>query len=796
MKTAVAYVRWFEDLRSSDVPEVGGKNSSLGEMISMLKQEGISVPDGFATTSAAYWAFLEVNGLDQRIASLIGKLKQRTESLPSIGRSVRELLMHAEFPLAIADEIRSAYRELAGRYGKDEVSVAVRSSATAEDLPDASFAGQQESYLNVTGESDVLDACRRCYASLFTDRAIAYREAKGFDHLKVALSVGVQKMVRSDKACSGVIFTLDPETGFRDVVVINGSWGLGESVVQGLVNPDEYLVFKPLLMNRRLLPVIERRLGSKDTKIVYATAVGKTTKSVNTTRQERRTFTLIDKEIVQLGRWACIIEDHYGRPMDIEWAKDGESGELFIVQARPETVQSQRGVASLKTYRLKEEGDRLLTGLSVGEAIAAGKACVIKSAEEIGLFEDGAILVTGMTDPDWVPIMQRAAGIITDHGGRTSHAAIVSRELGIPAVVGTGEATTTLKNGQGITLSCAEGDQGYVYDGILEYEEADVNLEDMPKTRTTIMMNIASPEAAFQWWRLPCEGIGLARMEFIINNVIKVHPMALVRFNELKDELVRRHIQDITRGYKNKKEYFIDHLSQGIAKIAASQYPHPVIVRMSDFKTNEYANLIGGRQFEPEEENPMLGFRGASRYYSDRYRDGFALECQAIRRVRERIGLANVVVMIPFCRTPEEADRVLGVMADNGLERGKKGLEVYVMCEVPSNVILAEQFADRFDGFSIGSNDLTQLVLGVDRDSAELAGLFDERNEAVKRMISAVISAAHRKGRKVGICGQGPSDYPDFAAFLVEEGIDSISLNPDSVVPTKRHIAEVEKKHS
>jgi pyruvate,water dikinase len=786
------YIRWFQDLGSDDVPVVGGKNASLGEMIRVLKDEGIRVPDGFATTADAYWAFLEANDITEKIGSHLKDLQSGDASLQQVGKMIRRLFRHGNFPQDIAEAIRKAYRELCERYQVDEVDVAVRSSATAEDLPEASFAGQQETFLNVTGEEELLEACRKCYASLFTDRAITYREEQGFDHMKVALSVGVQKMVRSDKASAGVMFTIDTETGFPDVVVINAAWGLGENVVQGAVTPDEYRVFKPVLGTESLRPIIEKSRGDKEQKMVYTTGGSETTKNVDTSRRERQSFVLDDGEILQLGRWAAVIEEHYGMPMDIEWAKDGETGELFIVQARPETVQSQKEAGSLKTYTLKEKGETLVTGLAIGEAIAAGDVCVIKSADEIDRFQDDAILVTGMTDPDWVPIMKQASGIITDYGGRTSHAAIVSRELGIPAIVGTGDATHILEDDQTVTISCAEGDQGYVYEGALEFEESQVNLEEVPETQTRIMMNIASPAAAFRWWRLPCHGIGLARMEFIVNNVIKAHPMALVRFDDLEDDQARRQIAQLTRGYEDKTEYFVDHLARGIAKIAASQYPDSVIVRMSDFKTNEYADLIGGKQFEPDEENPMLGFRGASRYYSDQYREGFALECQAIKRVREEIGLSNVVIMIPFCRTPEEADQVLDVLAENGLERGRNGLEVYVMCEVPSNVVLADQFEERFDGFSIGSNDLTQLVLGVDRDSAELAYLFDERNEAVKRMVRDLIEVAHQNGAKVGICGQAPSDYPEFAAFLVKAGIDSMSLNPDSVVEVKRRVAEVE----
>ena len=788
----MSYVRWFEKLGSNDVGVVGGKNASLGEMISTLKGKGIRVPDGFATTAEAYWKFLEANELTDKLKSELKDLKDRKKPLDKVGKAIRSLFLHAEFPEDIARDIKEAYQELCRRSGAEEVDVAVRSSATAEDLPEASFAGQQETFLKVTGEAALMDACRRCYASLFTDRAITYRKEHGFDDMKVALSVGVQKMVRSDLAGAGVIFSIDTETGFRDVVVITAAFGLGENVVQGTVNPDEYMVFKPLLEKDELKPIIEKVLGAKEKKMIYAKGGTKATKNIDTPKAERNAFVLNDGEILQLGRWTATIEDHYGRPQDIEWAKDGNSGDLFIVQSRPETVQSRKEATMMKSYSLKESGKRLLSGLSIGDAIAAGEVCLIRSAHDIDRFRDDAILVTEMTDPDWVPIMKRAAGIVTDHGGRTCHAAIVSRELGIPAIVGTGQATEVLPDGKEVTISCAEGDQGYIYEGILPFEEKEVNLEGIPKTSTRIMMNIGSPAAAFRWWRLPCEGIGLARMEFIINNIIKVHPMALVRYDSLKDKKVRQQIEDLTQGYDDKTEYFVDHLARGIAKIAASQYPDPVVVRLSDFKTNEYANLIGGSEFEPHEDNPMLGFRGASRYYSDRYREGFALECRALKRVREEIGMDNVIIMVPFCRTLKEADRVLATMADNGLKRGENGLQIYVMAEIPSNIILAEQFAERFDGFSIGSNDLTQLTLGVDRDSDILAELFDERDEAVKDMIAELIAKAHKSGTKVGICGQAPSDYPEIARFLVQQGIDSISLNPDSVIKIKQIVAEAE----
>jgi pyruvate,water dikinase len=789
------YIRWFEDLTVKDVPLVGGKNASLGEMVRSLNAEGVQVPGGFATTAAAYWAFVDANDIRTDIELYLKALREGVKDLHQTGRAIRRLFMASEFPEDMSAQIVEAYRELSKRYKVEHADVAVRSSATAEDLPEASFAGQQETFLNVSDEYELLDTCRRCYASLFTDRAISYRETHGFEHLQVALSIGVQKMVRSDLASSGVMFTIDTETGFPDTVIINGSWGLGENVVQGAVTPDQFTVYKPLLEKLGVKPIVEKTLGAKEKKMVYATGGSRSVKNMDTPTDERIQFVLGDDEILQLAKWAVAIEQHYGRPMDIEWAKDGMTGDLYIVQARPETVQSRRKAATMMSYTLKGQGKRLLTGTSIGQAIAAAAVCLIKDASEIGSFVPGSILVTGMTDPDWVPIMKQAAGIITDFGGRTCHAAIVSRELGVPAVVGTGDATHVLKDGQEVTLSCAEGDEGYIYDGILAFEQVEVNLEDIPQTHTRIMMNIGEPAAAMRWWKLPAEGIGLARMEFIINNIIKVHPMALVKFDQLKDPKAKRTIEELTRGYARKTDYFVDHLARGIAKIAASQYPQPVIVRMSDFKTNEYADLIGGEAFEPEESNPMLGFRGASRYVSDLYKEGFALECAAIKQVREELGFDNVIIMIPFCRTLEEADRVLAVLAEYDLKRGENELQIYVMAEIPSNILLAEEFARRFDGFSIGSNDLTQLTLGVDRDSYLLASLFDERNEAVKGLIRDLIVRAHRSGSKVGICGQAPSDYPDFAAFLVEAGIDSISLNPDSVIPVKRLVAKMEGEH-
>ena len=789
-----AFVRWFNALGSGDVASVGGKNASLGEMIQTLGDDGIRVPDGFATTAHAYRTFLRENGIEEPIRALIDDMHAGTRELGEVGGAIRELILTATFPDAIAEAIRSLYRELSLRYGRDEVDVAVRSSATAEDLPTASFAGQHESYLNITGEDALLRACRDCYASLFNDRAISYREAQGFAHMKVALSIGVQKMVRSDKAGAGVMFTIDPESGYPEVTVINGAWGLGESVVKGTVTPDEYIVYTPLLGREGGSPIIGKELGGKAIKLVYAEEGRGTTEVRETTPEERAAWVLNDDEVVQLARWGQAIERHYGTEMDVEWARDGDTGELYIVQARPETVVSRRVATSMKTYRLKEEGEVLVEGISIGSAIASGRAQVIMHASERERFRDGAILVTGQTDPDWVPIMKRAAGIITDQGGRTSHAAIVSRELGVPAIVGTGNATRVIAEGREITLSCTSGDRGQVYAGALAYEISELDLTDLPTPETHVMINMANPATAFRWWQLPTRGIGLARMEFIISHSIRIHPMALVRFDTLQDEDARRQIEELTRGYADKTEYFVERLALGIARLAAPHYPDPVIVRMSDFKTNEYASLIGGAAFEPVEANPMLGFRGASRYYDDRYREGFALECRAIRRVREHIGLDNVAVMIPFCRTLGEADRVLEVMAEHGLSRGEDGLQVYVMAEIPSNVILAREFADRFDGFSIGSNDLTQLVLGVDRDSGELTQLFDERDEAVKRMIAMLIPAAHDGGATVGICGEAPSNYPEFAQFLVEQGIDSISLSPDRVLETLTSIVEAEKR--
>jgi pyruvate,water dikinase len=790
---SMKYIKWFDEVGSNHVADVGGKNASLGEMISQLKNNGIRIPDGFATTSEAYRLVVGENNIADKLKQILEDLGEEELSLEKAGKKIRRMFSRADIPHKLEQEIREAYRKLSEKYKTDEADVAVRSSATAEDLPEASFAGQQETFLNVTGEAELLDACRKCYASLFTDRAISYRREKGFDHMKIALSIGVQKMVRADKAGSGVMFSLDTETGFPDVVVINAAWGLGENVVQGSVNPDEYRIFKPLLDRKGLKPIIQKELGTKEKKMVYAGGGSRDTKNTETSRKERRSFVLNDEEILKLAEWAAVIEKHYEKPMDMEWAKDGQTGDLFIVQARPETVQSLKTAGQMKAYRLQEKSEVIIKGLAIGEAVAAGKAQIIKDPDQIDQFKENSILVTGQTDPDWVPIMKKASGIVTDHGGRTSHAAIVSRELGIPAVVGTGDGTSEIEDGMELTISCVEGDKGIVYDGELAFDEKELDLEKIPAVKTQIMMNIASPAAAFRWWRLPARGIGLARMEFIVNNIIKIHPMALSHYDSLSDEKAKKEIASLTRGFDNKEDYFVEHLSRGIARIAASQYPEPVIVRMSDFKTNEYANLIGGQEFEPKEANPMLGFRGASRYYSERYREGFRLECLGIQRVRDEIGLDNVIIMIPFCRSLTEADKVLDVLADYGLERGKNGLQVYVMIEIPSNVILAEEFARRFDGFSIGTNDLTQLILGVDRDSEELSAIYDERNPAVKKMIRQVIERAHKHGTKVGLCGQAPSDHPDFASFLVEAKIDSISLNPDSVIEVIEKVSEKEK---
>jgi len=806
------YIKWFREIGMEDLPLVGGKNASLGEMFRALTPKGIQVPDGFAITVDAYWDLLEHNNLRERIREILEGLDTSDmEDLSTRGKRVRDLIYYSNFPEELEQEIREAYAQLCEEYGPD-TDVAVRSSATAEDLPDASFAGQQDTYLNIKGADKVIDACKKCFASLFTNRAISYRHDRGFDQFSVGLSIGIQKMVRSDLACSGVMFTIDTESGFKDVVYVTATYGLGEVLVQGEVNPDEYYVFKPTLL-KGYRPIVRKHLGKKQIKMIYSDKVGtKSVKKVVVPKSERMLFALSDDEILKLANWAVLIEDHYShragspRPMDVEWAKDGITNELFIVQARPETVHSQRRMDVMETYRLKKRGKVLVTGKSVGDKIGTGKVRVISSVKEMHKFQPGEVLVTEMTDPDWEPIMKFASAIVTDKGGRTCHAAIVSREMGVPAVVGAGNATEVLMSGRNVTVSCAEGDVGYVYDGILEYEVDRVDLKDLPRPKTKIMMNLGNPEEAFKYSFVPNDGVGLARLEFIINSYIKIHPLALAYFNRLDEigaragatpdqiEELKATIEEMTLGYPSKTEYFVRRLAEGVGTIAAAFYPEDVIVRMSDFKSNEYANLIGGFLFEPEEHNPMLGFRGASRYYHPKYRDGFALECKAMKVVRDEMGLTNVKLMIPFCRTPEEGVKVIKEMEKNGLVQGENGLQIYVMCELPVNVVLADAFSDIFDGFSIGSNDLTQLVLGVDRDSELIADIFDERNEAVKRMIAQVIEVAHRYDRKVGICGQAPSDYPEFARFLVECGIDSISLNPDTVLKGTLTILEAEGK--
>jgi len=791
------FIKWFADITIADIPLVGGKNASLGEMVRELSGKGVKVPDGFAVTAEAFRHFIREAKLDAFIRATLADLDtQDMANLSQRGHAVRQAIRNASLPEDLQRLIGETYAQLQGG-SATPLDVAVRSSATAEDLPDASFAGQQETYLNVQGVAALLETCKRCFASLFTDRAISYRVDKGFDHFKIALSIGVQRMVRSDLACSGVMFTIDTESGFRDAVLISAAYGLGENVVQGSVTPDEYTVFKTTLKTGHR-PILQKTVGSKEFKLIYDTGGGKMVKNVPVAHADRAKLALTDDEVLELARWGCIVEEHYSAkrgspaPMDLEWAKDGNTGELFIVQARPETVQSRKNPDVLETYQLGQRSAVLVSGRSVGEKIATGKVRVIQSAQHIGQFQEGEILVTDKTDPDWQPIMKKAAAIITNRGGRTCHAAIVSRELGVPAIVGTEHGTDALKDGQMVTVSCAEGDAGFVYEGALPFDVERTNLKDLGHPRTKVMMNLANPEEAFSLSFIPNSGVGLARMEFIITTYIKIHPLALTEFDQLADKSAKAEIERMTAGYADKPQFFVDKLAQGVAMLAAAFYPKDVILRLSDFKTNEYANLIGGKAFEPDEENPMLGFRGASRYYHPRYQAGFALECRAVKKVREEMGLTNLKLMIPFCRTIDEGRRVQEEMEKHGLKRGENGLEIYVMCEIPSNVILADEFAEIFDGFSIGSNDLTQLILGVDRDSEIVAPIFDERNPAVKKMIAQVIATCRAKGRKIGICGQAPSDFPEFAQFLVEHGIDSISLNPDTVLKTTLAILETE----
>ena len=795
-KNSTPLVLDLNEVGAGDVELVGGKCASLGELFHTLSPRGVRAVDGFATTSEAYRLLIESNGLGKRLRELMNGLNHEDlKALHAAGKEARALMLDTPLPPSVHEAIISAYKRLADRLGRN-CEVAVRSSATAEDLPEASFAGQQDTILNVRGEERLIDACHRCFASLWTDRAISYRAARGFDHFDVSLAIGVQPMVRSDQACSGVMFTLDTESGFRDVVVINGAWGLGEAIVQGMATPDEWIVFKPTLATGAR-PIVSRRLGTKEVKMVYGLD-GKGTRTRDVVDAQRQRFCLSDYEVLQLANWACMIEKHYselaGRPtpMDLEWAKDGNTGELFILQARPETVHATNHENYIEIHKLTgDHNEPLAIGIAVGERIGQGQVHVLASPDHLTQFKEGAVLVTSMTDPAWEPIMKKAAAIVTDRGGRTCHSAIVSRELGLPCIVGTGNATHVLQSGMDVTVCCAEGARGSVYEGLVDFAVEKRVVDNQNRPRTKVMMNVGDPDHAFALSALPNDGVGLARLEFIINNHIGIHPMALVRYPNLQNKEVVREIERRI-GEEDPREFFVRRLAEGIARIAAAFYPNPVIVRMSDFKSNEYAMLIGGQEFEPTEENPMLGFRGASRYYDERYREGFHLECLALQRVREDMGLINVKAMIPFCRTVEEAERVIGLMAEFGVKQGEHELEIYAMCELPANVVFADEFLRIFDGYSIGSNDLTQLTLGLDRDSEMVAHLFDERNGAVEKMVSMAIDAAHRAGKKIGICGQAPSDYPEFARFLVEKGITSISLNPDTVIQTTHFILEVE----
>lgn len=798
-------ILWFEELGIEDIPYVGGKNASLGEMYSSLSKLGVKIPYGFAVTSHAYNFFVEESGLKSKIREILSDLNTSDlRNLQERGKKVRVAIMDAHFPELLKLQVIRAYNKLEVKYGK-HVDVAVRSSATAEDLPDASFAGQQETYLNVHSEEQLMHTCKQCFASLFTDRAISYRVDKNFSHFDIALSIGVQKMVRSDLSCSGVMFSIDTESGFDKVAFITGAYGLGENVVQGAVNPDEYLVYKPTL-EEGYRPIISRSVGEKHIKMIYDNHGGKLTKNVPVPKSLQEKFILEDDEVLTLAKWAIIIEDHYSakkghyQPMDMEWAKDGKTGELFIVQARPETVQSRKDRSKIITYDMVETADPIVTGVSVGDKIGHGKVKIIMDIHDAYDFKDGDILVTDMTDPDWEPIMKKASAIVTNRGGRTCHAAIISREMGVPAVVGCGDATEILKSNQKVTVSCASGEVGYIYDGMLKYKVSEASVDNIPETKTKIMLNVGNPHLAFQYSFLPNDGVGLAREEFIINSGIQIHPNALLHFDRLqkdksdyaKEEVKK--IEKLTRGYDDKVQYYVDKLAEGMAMITAAFYPKKVIIRMSDFKSNEYANLIGGRLFEPKEDNPMIGFRGSSRYYSENFKEAFKLECLAVRKVRDDFGLKNLELMIPFCRTVEELKKVLAVMKEAGVERGKDGMKINLMCEIPSNVILADQFLAHVDGYSLGTNDLTQLTLGLDRDSELVAEIYDERNQAVKDLVSAVIQKCNEKGKYIGICGQAPSDYPEFAEFVVEAGIQTMSLNPDTIIKTKLAIAELEHK--
>ncbi|MDO7253846.1 pyruvate, water dikinase [Helicobacter cappadocius] len=802
------YIKFFKELNNKDVPLVGGKNASIGEMFQELVPVGIKVPNGFAITSDAYWYLLDSGGIKQKIVDLLENVDvTEIDVLKTRSKKIRELIFGTPFPADLRDEIFQAYKMLSDEYGMNEADVAVRSSATAEDLPDASFAGQQDTYLSVKGQTELIHYIKSCFASLFTDRAVSYRASRGFDHFKVALSVGIQKMVRADKGSAGVMFSIDTETGFKDAVFITSSWGLGENVVGGTVNPDEFYVFKPTLEQGKR-PIIKRQLGTKHLKMVYAPkGSDHPTKNIKTTQKELETFSITDEDVLTLARYAIVIEKHYTkeageyRPMDMEWAKDGESGEIFIVQARPETVQSQNikklNGQRIEKFRFKntdEDKEIIINGKAIGGKIGAGKVRIINDIAHMNSFKEGEILVTDNTDPDWEPAMKKASAVITNRGGRTCHAAIVAREIGVPAIVGAVGATDRLYTGMEVTVSCAEGEEGYVYAGIHEYEVETIELSNLGQTKTKIYMNVGNPEKAFSFSQLPNHGVGLARMELIILNQIKAHPLALLDLQNGKNIKEKQEIEKLISGYESPKDFFIKKIAEGMGMISAAFYPNPVIVRTSDFKSNEYRGMIAGTAYEPQEENPMLGYRGASRYYSDLYRGAFEWECQALAMVRDEMGLTNMKIMIPFLRTPEEGKKVLEILRRNGLESGKNGLEIYVMCELPVNVILADDFLNMFDGFSIGSNDLTQLTLGVDRDGQLVSDIFDERNPAMLEMFKRAISACKKHKKYCGICGQAPSDYPEIAEFLVREGIDSISLNPDSVISTWNLVSKLESE--
>ena len=789
------YIRFFSDLSNKDTAIVGGKNASLGEMIRELGPKGIRIPAGFATTSDAYWDYLEHNGLREKLTASLKKLDTKEfKNLKKIGKELRAAMLKGSFPDELAESIKDAYKELEERE-ESLTSVAVRSSATAEDLPEASFAGQHDSFMNIQGAENALDTVKKCFASLFTERAIRYREHNGFEHMQVALSAGVQKMVRSDKASAGVGFTILPDSGFANTIFLTGSWGLGDNVVQGAVNADEFYIFKPTLQ-KGLRSIISKKLGSKEKTMVYSGSAqkdGGTTINKKTPSEKQKKYVITDDEVLQLAVWAMEIEEHYGRAMDIEWAKDGESGELFIVQARPETVHSGKQKTKIKEYRLKAEGKILATGTGIGDKTTKGVSRLLDSPDDSDKLQEGDVLVTAITNPDWDNVMKKASAIVTNSGGRTSHAAIVARELGAVAVVGTENATEVINDGQEITVSCAEGATGKIYEGALEWEEQEIDFDTYEEPETEVMLILADPGLAYSYSKYPVKGVGLMRLEFVINNTIQIHPLALLHFEDLKGSKAKKQISELTASYSEKRLFFVEKLAEGVATIAAALYPREVIVRMSDFKSNEYANLIGGEEFEPGEENPMLGFRGASRYYSEEYREAFRMECDAMKLVRDEMGFSNVKLMVPFCRTVDEGKKVINLMGDFGLKQGWNGLEIYMMCEIPSNVLQAEEFAEIFDGFSIGSNDLTQLTLGLDRDSALVSELFDENNTSAKQMISMAIERAKKKGIKIGLCGQAPSDFPDFAKFLVKEGISSISFNPDAVAKGIKNILEAEK---